>query len=134
MGELTRTQLHEIAQLWREMARSLSVYQTTHWCELSTIQHYDLNAYQNSLLTRAQDIEERAYLLLTEPIEPILTASLSLVDKASHALHHAHEQMAALNMGALVVALAAGLCRNNTNSIQLVLSELATLTQGSTVN
>ncbi|KAB7731055.1 hypothetical protein F5984_09565 [Rudanella paleaurantiibacter] len=129
MGELTRTQLSEMAQVWREMARNLSVYQASHWTELSTVQHYDLNAYQNSLLTRAQEIDERTYLLLNESLETILNRSIQLVDQAAHALHTTDEQAKALNMGALTVALAAGLYRNNVSSVQLALSELTNLTR-----
>lgn len=133
MGELTRTQLNQMAQVWREMARNLSVYQASHWTELSTVQHYDLNAYQNSLLTRAQEIDERAYLLLNESLEPALTTSIQLVDQAAHALHTTDEQAKALNIGALSVALAAGLYRNNESSVQLALSELRNLTRPVTV-
>jgi len=67
MGELSRTQLSEMAQVWREMARNLNAYQGINWHDLTTVQHLDLNAYQNSLLTRAQDMDERLiYYLQTQ--------------------------------------------------------------------
>lgn len=133
MGELTRIQLSEMAQVWREMARNLNAYQGLHWYDLTTVQHLDLNAYQNSLLTRAQDIDDRAYLLLTEPTEPTVSMALYLVNQATLVLQVTAEQVVALNLGALAVALAAGIARNNTRTIQLAMAELAVLTEGATI-
>jgi hypothetical protein len=133
MGELTRIQLSEMAQVWREMARNLNAYQALHWHDLTTVQHFDLNAYQNSLLTRAQDLEERTYLILTEPTEPTYALAMQLIDRAAQVLQGVSEQVVALNLGALTVALAAGIVRNNTHTIQLALSELIALTRGVTV-
>ncbi len=130
MGELTRTQLSEMAQVWREMARNLNAYQGLHWHALTTVQHLDLNAYQNSLLTRAQDIDDRSYLLLTEPTESTFALALHLIGQAAQALQVTAEQMVALNLGALTVALAAGIARNNTRTIQLAMAELGILTGG----
>lgn len=127
MGELTRIQLSEMAQVWREMARNLNAYQGLHWHDLTTVQHLDLNAYQNSLLTRAQDIDERAYLLLTEPTEPTFALALNLVGQATQTLQITAEPIVALNLGALTVALAAGIARNNTRTIQLAMTELTVL-------
>ncbi|MCY7357373.1 MAG: hypothetical protein LH609_07845 [Rudanella sp.] len=122
-----------MTQLWREMARNLNAYQGLHWHELTTVQHLDLNAYQNSLLTRAQDTDERAYLLLTEPTEPTFMMALRQIKRAAQTLQDSPEQMIALNLGALTVALAAGITRNNTRTIQLSLSELSVLTEGAVV-
>jgi len=130
MGELTRIQLSEMAQAWREMARNLNAYQGLHWHDLTTVQHLDLNAYQNSLLTRAQDIDDRACLLLTEPTEPTVSLALHLVNQAAQALRVTDQQMVALNLGALAVALAAGIARNNARTIQLAMAELTGLTEG----
>lgn len=130
MGELSRIQLLEMTQIWREMARHLNAYQGLHWHDLSTVQHLDLNAYQNSLLTRAQDIDEQAYLLLSEPTEGTFIAALQLIERAIHTLQTVSDQIVALNLGALTVALAAGITRNNTRTIQLSLTELRTLTDG----
>lgn len=134
MGELSHIQLSEMAQVWREMARNLNLWQAQHWNDLSTVQHFDLNAYQNSLLTRAQDIDERGYLLLTEPTEPTFLSALQLVERAAHTLQHTSEQLIALNLGALAVALAAGISRNNTRTIQLALTELTTLTSAEVIS
>lgn len=130
MGELSRVQLSEMAQVWREMARNLNAYQGVNWYDLTTVQHLDLNAYQNSLLTRAQDMDERAYLSLTEPTEPTYTSALQLIARAAHLLQATSEQVVALNLGALTVALAAGIARNNTRTIQLSIAELSVLTKG----
>ena len=127
MGELTRIQLSEMARVWREMARNLNAWQGLHWHDLTTVQHLDLNAYQNSLLTRAQDIDDRAYLLLTEPTEPTFALALHLVGQATQTLQITAEQIVALNLGALTVALAAGIARNNTPTIQLAMAELTGL-------
>ncbi len=118
-----------MAQVWREMARNLNAYQGLHWHDLTTVQHLDLNAYQNSLLTRAQDMDERAYLLLTEPTEPTFMMALRQIRRATQTLQDSPEQIVALNLGALTVALAAGIARNNTRTIQLSLSELSVLTE-----
>jgi len=134
MGELTRIQLSEMAQVWREMARPLNAYQGQHWYDLTTVQHLDLNAYQNSLLTRAQDIDERAYLLLAEPTEVTFMATLQLIERAIQTLQTVADQVIALNLGALTVALAAGITRNNTRTIQLSLTELRILTEGAKVD
>ncbi len=133
MGELSRVQLSEMAQVWREMARNLNAYQGVNWYNLTTVQHLDLNAYQNSLLTRAQDLDERAYLLLTEPMEPTYTSALQLIVRAARLLQATSEQVVALNLGALTVALAAGITRNNTRTIQLSIAELSVLTEGVTM-
>ena len=129
MGELSRTQLSEMAQVWREMARNLNAYQGMNWHDLTTVQHLDLNAYQNSLLTRAQDMDERAYLLLTEPTEPTYASALQLIGRAAQVVQATSEQVVALNLGALTVALAAGITRNNTRTIQLSIAELSVLTE-----
>ena len=129
MGELSRIQLSEMAQVWRAMARNLNSWQAAHWHDLTTVQHFDLNAYQNSLLTRAQDMDERAYLLLTEPTEPTFMSALHLIERAAQLLQTTSEQLIALNLGALTVALAAGITRNNTRTIQLSLVELSVLTE-----
>lgn len=128
MGELTHSQLSEMAEVWREMARQLTAWQATYWHELTTTQHFDLNAYQNSLLTRAQDLDERAYLLLTEPTEPTFLAVLDVVRRATQLLQTTPKRSVVLNVGALIVALAAGVSRNNSRSIELTMSELKLLT------
>jgi len=130
MGELSRTQLSEMAQVWREMARNLNAYQGINWHDLTTVQHLDLNAYQNSLLTRAQDMDERTYLLLTDPAGPTYASVMYLIERATQVLRKTSEQVVALNLGALTVALAAGITRNNTRTIQLSLAELSILTEG----
>jgi hypothetical protein len=129
MGELTRIQLSEMAELWREMARNLTAWQATYWHELTTIQHFDLNAYQNSLLTRAQDLDERAYLLLAEPTEPTFVAVLEVVRRATQLLQTTSNKGLVLNIGALAVALAAGVSRNNSRSIELTMNELKLLAE-----
>ena len=130
MGELSRTQLSEMAQVWREMARNLNAYQGINWHDLTTVQHLDLNAYQNSLLTRAQDMDERTYLSLTDPAGPTYASVMHLIERATQVLRKTSEQVVALNLGALTVALAAGITRNNTRTIQLSLAELSILTEG----
>lgn len=133
MGELTRIQLSEMAHRWREMARHLNTYQGLHWHDLNTVQHLDLNAYQNSLLTRAQDMDEQTYLLLSEPTEGTFKAALQQIERATKTLQTVADQTIALNLGALTVALAAGITRNNTRTIQLSLTELRVLTDGASV-
>jgi len=53
-----------------------------------------------------------------------------LIERATQVLRKTSEQVVALNLGALTVALAAGITRNNTRTIQLSLAELSILTEG----
>ena len=56
MEDFTPNQLNGIIKGYYSMARALNEYQVIHWAELSHEQQLDLNAYQNSLLNRAQDL------------------------------------------------------------------------------
>ncbi len=106
------------------MARALNEYQVIHWVELSHEQQLDLNAYQNSLLNRAQDLLSRtarpAYsntVMVSAGIEKTIT-------DARVSLKRIRNVVVALNVGALTVALAAYVARADLRGIQAAQREL----------
>lgn len=106
------------------MARALNEYQVIHWSELSHEQQLDLNAYQNSLLNRAED-------LLLQTVRPAFTNAFTLsagVEKAMTdarvSLNRIRNVAIALNVGALAVALAAYVARADLRGIQTAQREL----------
>lgn len=106
------------------MAQALNEYQVSHWPELSHEQHLDLNAYQNSLLNRAQDLET----LSSRPAFVNVLAMSTNVQRATAdaqaSLKYINNLTIALNIGALTVALAAYVARANLRGIQTALREL----------
>ena len=56
MEDFTPEQIIGITNGYCNMARALNEFQVFYWSELTHEQQLDLNAYQNSLLNRAQDI------------------------------------------------------------------------------
>lgn len=109
------------------MAQALNEYQVLHWSELSHEQHLDLNAYQNSLLNRAQDLQLQisrpAFINVAEMAMSIQQATVD----AQAVLKHIHNLTIALNIGAITVALAAYVARANLRGIQTALRELGDL-------
>lgn len=106
------------------MARALNEYQVIHWVELSHEQQLDLNAYQNSLLNRAQD-------LILRTIRPAYTNTITVsagiekaITNARGSLQRIRNVAVALNVGALTVALAAYVARADLRGIQTALREL----------
>lgn len=124
MEDLTPDQLNGITKGYYSMARALNEYQVIHWGELSHEQQLDLNAYQNSLLNRAQDLLLRtarpAYantVMVSAGIEKTIT-------DARASLKQIRNVVVALNVGALTVALAAYVARADLRGIQTALREL----------
>jgi hypothetical protein len=124
MEDLTPDQINGITKGYFSMARALNEYQVIHWVELSHEQQLDLNAYQNSLLNRAQD-------LLSQTVRPAYTNTIILsagiektITDARVSLKRIRNVVVALNIGALTVALAAYVARADLRGIQTVLREL----------
>jgi hypothetical protein len=124
MEDLTPDQINGITRGYYGMARALNEYQVIHWVELSHEQQLDLNAYQNSLLNRAQD-------LLSQTVRPAYTNTIILsagiektITDARVSLKRIRNVVVALNIGALTVALAAYVARADLRGIQTVLREL----------
>ncbi len=109
------------------MAYSLNQYQTAHWTRLTLEQQLDINAYQNSLLCRAQDMEDG----LTQPTfsnaELLLASVCELTQRAGNELPGMRSLSLALNIGAISVALASAVARSNTQGINNALRELSSL-------
>jgi hypothetical protein len=124
MEDLTPDQINGITKGYFSMARALNEYQVIHWVELSHEQQLDLNAYQNSLLNRAQD-------LILRTIRPAYTNTITVsagiekaITNARGSLKRIRNVAVALNVGALTVALAAYVARADLRGIQTALREL----------
>lgn len=127
MEDLTPEQIVVIANGYRSMARALNEFQVMRWLEFSTEQHLDINAYQNSLLNRAQDLQTMAvrpaFRNTTEMAEGIQRATR----EAKDSLRRIRNLTVALNVGAITVALASYVARANLRGIQTALRELGDL-------
>ncbi len=124
MEDFTPDQINGITRGYNSMARALNEYQVIHWVELSHEQQLDLNAYQNSLLNRAQD-------LLSRTARPAYTNTVTVsagiektITDARVSLKRIRNIVVALNVGALTVALAAYVARADLRGIQTALREL----------
>lgn len=127
MEDFTPDQVSGIADSYRNMARALSQLQSERWTEFSHEQQLDLNAYQNSLLNRAHDLQRLnvrpAFINTAGTVAHIRQA---LTD-AQSGLRHIRNLPIALNVGAITVALASYVARANQRGIETVLRELSEL-------
>lgn len=127
MEDLTPEQIVAIANGYRSMARALNEFQVMRWPEFSHEQHLDVNAYQNSLLNRAQDLQtlavRPAFANTAEMAEGIRRAT----QEAKNSLKRIRNLTVALNVGAITVALASYVARANLRGIQTALRELGDL-------
>jgi hypothetical protein len=127
MEDFTSEHIAVIANGYRSMARALNEFQSSRWPEFSHEQQLDLNAYQNSLLNRAQDLQSMvarpAFRDAAEMTELILRA----LHNADYQLKHIRNLTVALNVGAITVALASYVARANLRGIQTALRELNNL-------
>jgi len=127
MEDLTPEQIVELADSYRRTARALAEFQLTHWPDLSHEQHLDLNAYQNSLLNRSQDLMTFSVRLAFHEAGPMIDAILQATEEARSGLKRISNLTLALNVGAITVALAANIARANPKGIQSALKELGEL-------
>lgn len=109
------------------MAQALNEYQVLHWPELSHEQHLDLNAYQNSLLNRAQDFRKQISRPAFANVVDMATGVQQALADAKTSLKYISNTTLALHVGAITVALAAYVSRANLRGIQTVLRELTDL-------
>ena len=127
MEDFTSEQIVVIANGYRSMACTLNEFQVMHWPEFSHEQQLDLNAYQNSLLNRAHDLQalavRPAFTNAAEMAESIQRAT----QEAKDSLIHIRSLTVALNVGAITVALASYVARANVRGIQTALRELDNL-------
>lgn len=124
MEDFTPEQLVVLANGYQSIARALNEFQVSQWPDLSVEQHLDLNAYQSSLLNRAQDLQ-------TSAVRPVFKDAAGIVARLQQAMEQAQTSLkrlqtinTALNIGAITVALASYVARANLRGIETVLREL----------
>lgn len=127
MTSFTADQLLTLGQHWRLIAQVLNEYQAAHWAEFSVEQHLDVNAYQNSLLNRANDLETGAVRAIIHDALPAYMDVLNAVTYVKNTLLLNKDLVVGLNIGAMTVALAAAVARGHLKSIEVTLRELTDL-------
>lgn len=109
------------------MARALNKFQALYWSELTHEQQLDLNAYQNSLLNRVQDIQTRTVRPAFKNADEMAAIIQQATDEANVGIQRMTDPAIALNIGAITVALASYVARTNLRGIQTALRELGEL-------
>lgn len=127
MEDLTPEQINDLASAYSNMARSLNEFQVIHWAQLTHEQQLDLNAYQTSLLDRAQAIRMRTTRPAFTNANQTTSRILEGTQKARISLQQLDDLPVALNVGAITVALVAYAARANTRGIDIALRELENL-------
>ncbi|MBC3785927.1 hypothetical protein [Spirosoma utsteinense] len=127
MEDFTPEQVTVIATGYQSMARALNEFQTRRWSEFSHEQQLDLNAYQNSLLNRAQDLQALVVRPAFNNTAEMTAYIVQALYKAEDNLKHIRNLTVALNVGAITVALASYVARANLRGIQTALRELGNL-------
>ena len=129
MEDFSPEQIDGIATAYCDMARSLNEFQALHWSELTHEQQLDLNAYQNSLLNRAQDIQTRTSKPAFTNAGQVSILIRQATDKAKASLLQLDNLPIALNVGAITVALASYTAHANFRGIEIALRELEELSR-----
>lgn len=124
MKDLSPSQIVGIATGYRSLARSLNEFQMVHWPGFSVEQHLDLNAYQSSLLNRAQDLQAMAVRPTFDDARDMTARIQQATELAKNSLTKIKNLTVALNVGAIAVALASYVARANLRSIQVAIQEL----------
>ena len=127
MENFTDAQLRSFAQQWRSVARLLNAYQALHWTAFSVEQHLDMNACQNSLLNRANDLETGQTRAILNEALPAYDQIMDAVNAAILALQGDRSLTTVLTIGAITVALAAATARGHLKNIDAALRELTGL-------
>lgn len=127
MEDLSPDQIVRVANGYRSLARSLNEFQVAHWPDLTVEQHLDLNAYQSSLLNRAQDLQTLAVRPAFRNAQEMVSRIQQATTDAQKSLKRIKNLTVALNVGAITVALASYVARANLRGIQTALSELGDL-------
>jgi hypothetical protein len=127
MEDFTPEQIVSIANGYRMMARALNEFQVSHWSDFTYEQQLDLNAYQNSLLNRAQDLQTLTVRPAFANVADMAITIRQATDMAKAGLEHIQNVTIAINVGAITVALASYVARANLRGIQTALRELGEL-------
>ncbi len=124
MESFSVDQLLTLAQHWRLAAQTLNIYQAAHWDEFTVEQHLDINAYQNSLLSRAGDLETGQARAIIHDVLSAYPDILDAITSTTTTLLRTKELPVGLNLGAMMVALAAAVARGHLKSIDVAIREL----------
>jgi hypothetical protein len=116
--------LRALADDYRLTARDLCAFQLRCWPSFTISQQMDLNACQNSLLTRAQDLDQRNTSPFFANAAQIAQTALTATARGRHTLTTTTDAVLGLNIGAILVALAAGISRASQTNIDIALREL----------
>jgi hypothetical protein len=127
MEDFTPEQLVVLANGYQSMARALNEFQVSNWPDLSFDQHLDLNAYQSSLLNRAQDLQTSAVRPAFKDAAGVVARLQQAIEQAQASLKRLQTISVALNIGAVTVALASYVARANLRGIDTALRELSDL-------
>ena len=127
MEDFTPEQISVIANAYCSMARALNQFQVMRWPEFLYEQQLDLNAYQTSLLNRAHDLQTMAAQPAFQNPAAMTSAIQQAMSNAESSLTHIRNLSVALNIGAVMVALAAYVARANLRGIETALRELSEL-------
>jgi hypothetical protein len=127
MEDFTPEQNGVIANAYCSMARALNQFQVMRWTEFLYEQQLDLNAYQTSLLNRAHDLQTMAARPAFQNPAAMTSAVQQAMSNAESSLTHIRNLSVALNIGAVMVALAAYVARANLRGIETALRELSEL-------
>ncbi len=129
MEDLTPDQIVGIATGYRNMARALNEFQVRRWPEFTHEQQLDVNAYQNSLLNRAHDLQSLTVRPAFKFSADMAFTIIQATETARSSLRGIRNLTVALNVGAITVALASYVARANLHGIQTTLRELTDLAQ-----
>nr|WP_293835147.1 hypothetical protein [uncultured Arsenicibacter sp.] len=124
MESLDKEQTKELIAMWEKTACYLCRFQTTHWNEFSFEQHLDVNAYQNSLLTRAYDLQNRPAPPTFRQADHLLAIVRTATCRGLTVFDKTNDLSVCLSSGAILVALAAYVSRADSEGIQVVIREL----------
>ncbi len=127
MEDFNAQQIIGLANGYRDMARALNEFQVANWSDFTHEQHLDLNAYQSSLLNRAQDLQTGAVRPAFAKAGELAATIQRATKDAKNSLKQISDLTLALNVGAVTVALASYIARANLRGIQTALRELADL-------
>jgi hypothetical protein len=127
MKDFTPEQRVVLANGYQNMARALNEFQVSNWPDLSFDQHLDLNAYQSSLLNRAQDLQTAAVRPAFKDAAGVVARLQQAIEQAQASLKRLQTINVALNIGAVTVALASYIARANLRGIDTALRELSDL-------
>ncbi|GAB2568803.1 hypothetical protein GCM10027190_18380 [Spirosoma areae] len=124
MEDFTAEQISGITSGYYHMARALNEFQVRHWPALTHEQHLDLNAYQNSLLSRADDLQTCIVRPAFTNAADVSATIQQATEAAKTSLTYITSPPLALNVGAITVALASYVARANLRGIEIALREL----------